>query len=215
MRRIAFVCMLACNAAFAGEDSPALAKDLEKLAGFSTAAKTVIDKSPRAGALNFFGELGYRAAEVSGWSFERMQLEFPALCKEGQLVATVYAEDGLHYVIYTTDGLGPFAGTVSTSKGFERLSCGESVKLRESAGYYHYSVVNDLRGDVLVATLSPRIVRDATVQTVFIAHLYIHDGRIKVLKHITEEYPIRAQSPKEGEQNSAGQPATRSESDSE
>jgi len=125
-----------------------------------------------------------------------MQSEFPALCAEGQLVATVHAADDLHYVIYTSGGLGPYAGTVSTSKGFLRLDCGKSVKLREVAGYYRYSVDNDVRGDVLVATFSPRIVRDATVRTVFISYLYIHDGHIEALKNVTEEYPVRTQQAK-------------------
>jgi hypothetical protein len=201
--------MLSCEAAFAGGDSPALTKDFVKLAGLSSAAKTLISKSPRVGALNFFGELGYHAAEVSGWSFERMQREFPALCAEGQLVAIVHAGDGLHYVIYATDGLGPFAGTVSTSNGFARLGCGKSVKLRESAAYYHYSAANEFKGGVLVATFAPRIVRDATVQSVHIAHLYIHEGHIEALKYITERYPIRDQQQNQGEKGGAGQPATR------
>jgi hypothetical protein len=199
VRMIALLAFATFHASGADDPSPALAGDLEKLAKSSQGAKALIGEAPRPAHLKFIGELGYYAAEVSGWSFERMQSEFPALCAEGQLVATVHAADDLHYVIYTSGGLGPFAGTLSASKGFVRLDCGKSVKLRELAGYYRYSVVDDIRGDVLVATFSPRVVRDATVRTVFISHLYIHDGHIEALKNVTEEYPIRAQQPK-GEQ---------------
>lgn len=122
-----------------------------------------------------------------------MQIDYPALCAEGRLVATVHAEDGQHYIIYTTDGLGPFAGTVSARDGFVILERGKSAQLKELAGYYRYSVVDDIRGDILVATFSPRIVRDATVRTVYISHLFIHGSQIEVLKHVTEEYPIRAE----------------------
>jgi hypothetical protein len=190
VRFIAVLVMLASHAVSADEPSPALAKDLQKLTESSPGAKALLAKTPRPGAMKFFGELGYHAAEASGWSFERMQSEFPALCSEGRLVATVHAEDGQHYVIYTTDGLGPFAGTVSSREGFVWLECGKSAQLKEMAVYYRYSVIDDIRGDILVATFSPRIVRDATVRTVFISHLYIHDGHIEVLKHVTEEYPI-------------------------
>lgn len=199
VRLIAVLVMLASHTVSADEPSPALAKDLQKLAESSPGAKALLAKTPRPGALKFFGELGYHAAEASGWSFERMLAEFPALCFEGQLVAAVHAEDGKHYVIYTTDGLGPFAGTVSSRDGFVWLDRGKSAQLKEVAAYYRYSVIDDIRGDILVASFSPRIMSDAAVRSVYTSHLYIHDGHIEALKHVTEEYPIRAEQSKEGQ----------------
>lgn len=195
-RLIAVIVMLASHAASADDPSPALALDLQRLADSSPSAKSLLAKTPKPGELKLFGELGYYAAKASGWSFERMQLDFPALCSEGRLVATILAEDGQHYVISTPGGLGPFAGTVSSRDGFVWLSRGKSLELKEAAGYYRYSVIQDIRGDVLVATFSPRIVRDASVRTVYSSHLYIHGGHIEALKHVTEEYPIQVEQPK-------------------
>lgn len=167
-----------------------LANDLKKLAIASPAARKYLENPPRVGATNYFGGLGYYAGEAYGWDFARMLTELPNLCAEGNLVAVIQAADGKRYVVLTTDGLGPFAVTVSDAGGGTQIGLGDSVQLKEVASYYDYQTLTDLRGDVLVATFSPRIVRDAKVRTVYSVHLYVHGGHLEALKHVTEEYPL-------------------------
>jgi hypothetical protein len=172
------------------EYSPELTTELFKLAKLSAHAKAFLERPPEVGRLKFYGEIGYYALEFSGWSFKRCLLEFPVLCAQGRLVACLRAEDKRHYVIYTTDGSGPFAATVITNEGLVWFSLGQTARMEEDAQYYDFDVISDLRGDILVARFEPRTTLGSTTRRVYINHLYIRNRQIEGLKHVVEEYSI-------------------------
>lgn len=188
---IAALLLVVVAPGYGDESEDSFANDLRKLAAASPAARKYLENPPRAGIANLFGELGYYAGEAYGWDFARILTELPNLCADGNLVAVIQAADGKRYVVLTIDGMGPYAVTVSDAGGVTQIELGESVQLKEVASYYSYQTLTDPRGDVLVATFSPRIVRDAKVRTVYSVHLYVHGGHLEALKYVTEEYPLR------------------------
>lgn len=172
------------------EYTPQLAAELHKLAQQSPRAKAFLSETPKTGTLKFFGELGYHALESCGWNFARCRREFPVLCKQGQIVASLRAADGRHYVIYTIAGLN--AATVVPGEGFVWITTGAGIKLEDVAAHYDYDVASAAGGDILIARFEPRTTFRATSRLVFTERLRIREQKFESLKHTVEELPVVA-----------------------
>jgi len=146
-------------------------------------------KKDPSSTVYYLWEFGYRALKHEHWSFRRCQLAYPHLCAEASLVASMRTGKGQYYAVFTWGGLGPVIATEDKKEGFTFYTS-EGVGMQRADSDYDYDVAEDARGDVLLARWYPRTLPGEKTKKIVTEHLYVRGHRLKLLKRVTEEFPI-------------------------
>ena len=178
------------------QTSPAQASELETLVRSSEVAKKFLATRDgrHAEPLKGFHQrafMAHCALENTAWSMTRCKVEYPELCKEGELFGTVRDENGVHWTIHC------FNGELAIGRYFEKSgefsADQDPFKLPVDSSWCDYDTLLDPRGDTLLIRYRPKQSAFDKFRNIVTEHLLVKQGKLTLLKRVTEEYPIEKQ----------------------